>query len=68
MIDPMSETMRVRDHSRLCEHGSLIPHWITSGKGRWWKEPECYGGREVVLRRVGDGLWQEVEEPAHRDG
>lgn len=56
------DTMRLRDHTRLCEHGSLTPHWTTDGKGRWWKEPECYGGREIVLERVDDGLWREVEE------
>ena len=71
MIDPMggkvSETMRVRDHTRLCEHGSLIPHWLTSGKGRGWTEPACYAGREVVLDRVGDGLWREVEEKDRTD-
>jgi len=71
MIDPtggkVSETMRVRDHNQLCEHGSLTPHWITSGKGRWWKEPECYGGREIVLRRDDDGHWMEVGEKTGDD-
>ena len=54
------ETIRLRDHTRLCEHGSLWPHW--DNRGRWWKQPDCFGGFEVVLRRVGDHLWEEVRE------
>jgi hypothetical protein len=57
----MNEIVRLRDHTKMCEHGSLIPHWTTDGTGRWWRAPECYGGREVVLERVESGLWREVE-------
>jgi hypothetical protein len=56
----MDDTIRVRDHGRPCEHGSLWPHWIHAAEARWWKEPECPGGREMILRRVDDGLWREV--------
>lgn len=61
----MSETIRVRDHSRPCEHGSLWPHWLEVAKARWWQEPDCLGGRELILRRVGKGVWEEV--PADGD-
>jgi hypothetical protein len=58
----MSGTIRVRDHSRPCEHGSLWPHWIGSPtKAKWWQGPDCPGGREMILRRVGDGVWREAE-------
>lgn len=58
----MEETIRVRDHSRPCEHGSLWPHWINSAKARWWKEPECLGGKEMILRSRPDGSWVEVTD------
>lgn len=57
----MEETISVRDHSRPCEHGSLWPHWLDSAKARWWREPECPGGREMTLRRLDDRTWEEVE-------
>jgi hypothetical protein len=56
----MSDTISVRDHTRPCEHGSLWPHWINAAEARWWKEPECLGGREMTLRNVGDGVWEEL--------
>jgi hypothetical protein len=56
----VDETIGVRDHGRPCEHGSRWPHWIESGKARWWREPECPGGREMILRRLDDRTWMEV--------
>ena len=56
----MSETISVRDHSRPCEHGSLWHHWKEIKNAKWWQEPECLGGREMILRRVDNGLWEEV--------
>jgi hypothetical protein len=58
----MSDIIRVRDHSRPCEHGSLWPHWAEVRKAKWWQEPDCLGGREMVLRRLGEGVWEEVDE------
>jgi hypothetical protein len=58
----MSESIRVRDHNQPCEHGSLWPHWINVAQARWWQEPECLGGREMILRPLPDGMWMEVEE------
>ena len=58
----MGDTISVRDHSRPCEHGSLWPHWINAAHARWWKEPECLGGREMTLRRLDDAVWIEVDE------
>lgn len=58
----MNDTIAVRDHSQRCEHGSLWPHWFNVAKARWWHEPDCLGGREMTLRRVGDRLWTEVEK------
>jgi hypothetical protein len=58
----MTDIIKVRDHSRRCEHGSLWPHWFNAAKARWWQEPDCLGGREMTLRRVDDGVWAEVEE------
>lgn len=57
----MGETIRVRDHGRPCEHGSHLPHWLHASQARWWREPDCPGGREMVLRSVGAGVWEEVE-------
>ncbi len=60
-----SETIRVRDHTRPCEHGSLWPHWIGSPRNaKWWQGPDCPGGREMILRRIDDGIWEEVEPRA----
>ncbi len=56
----MDDVTTVRDHSKPCEHGSLWPHWIESTEARWWREPECLGGREMTLERVEDRLWREV--------
>ncbi len=53
----MIETISVRDHSQPCEHGLLWPHWIDGKKARWWRAPECPGGREMVLRHVEKDLW-----------
>jgi hypothetical protein len=58
----MSDIIRVRDHSRPCEHGSLWPHWAEVRTAKWWQEPDCLGGREMVLRRLGEGVWEEVDE------
>ena len=58
----MDDTIRVRDHSQPCEHGSLWSHWIEASKAKWWQEPDCLGGREMTLRRLDDGLWQEVDD------
>ena len=30
---------------------------------RWWKEPDCPGGREMILEARGDGTWAETAEP-----
>ena len=57
----MRDTTRVRDHSRPCEHGSLWPHWNETTKARWWQEPDCLGGRELILRQIDDGVWAEVK-------
>ena len=66
----MNDTISVRDHSRPCEHGSLWPHSVNPAQAKWWQEPECLGGREMILRKVGDGVWAEVgedgDEPAKR--
>lgn len=61
----MADTISVRDHSKACEHGSLWTHWI-GAKPKWWQAPDCLGGKEMILRRAGDGAWIEVEdgEPA----
>ena len=56
----MTEAITVRDHGEPCEHGSLWPHWIDVVKARWWKEPECLGGREMVLQRIDEATWREV--------
>jgi len=50
----------VRDHARPCEHGSLWAHWISPSTARWWKEPDCPGGREMILQSQGDGVWAEA--------
>ena len=65
----MSEAIRVRDHSLPCEHGSLWPHWEKASEAKWWQEPECLGGKEMVLHPVEDGLWREIraEEPHRSD-
>ena len=52
--------MSVRDHSRPCEYGSLWPHWTEVAKAKWWQEPECLGGREIVLQQRPDGAWIEI--------
>jgi hypothetical protein len=57
-----SETISVRDHDRPCEHGSLWAHWTNTAKARWWQEPECLGGRAMILRKVDEGVWMEVRE------
>ena len=56
----MSETISVRDHSQPCEHGSLWHHWDEIRAARWWQEPDCLGGREMILRGLDDGVWAEV--------
>lgn len=53
--------IRLRDHSRPCEHGSMWAHFEEAGKGRWWKEPDCPGGRQMLLESAGDGLWRETD-------
>ena len=57
----------VRDHSRPCEHGSLWAHFLETRKGRWWTEPDCPGGQEILLRRVEDGHWEEVDSGSADD-
>jgi hypothetical protein len=57
----MSDTISVRDHSQPCEHGSLWPHWEHPAQAKWWQEPECLGGREMILRSLGAGMWAEDE-------
>jgi hypothetical protein len=39
----------------------LWPHWEKASEAKWWQEPECLGGKEMILRSAGDGLWQEVD-------
>lgn len=56
------EIITVHDHNRMCEHGSLWPHWITVANAKWWQEPECLGGHRIVLRRVDGDLWQDITE------
>ena len=58
----MSDTITVRDHSQPCEHGSLWPHWVNAVNAKWWQEPECLGGRAMILRQVDEGVWMEVRE------
>ena len=60
-IDPQTRSITVRDHGQPCEHGSLWPHWTNAAKAKWWQEPECLGGKEMILDRVRDGVWREVE-------
>jgi hypothetical protein len=62
----VEEIISVRDHTRVCEHGSLWPHWTEVKNAKWWQEPECLGGREMILRRLGDGVWVEVEDGTDR--
>ena len=62
-----NDTISVRDHGRPCEHGSLWPHWINAANAKWWQEPECLGGKEMLLRQVEDGVWEEVEVNAVDD-
>jgi hypothetical protein len=57
----VTDVIRVRDHSEPCEHGSIWAHFEEIRKGRWWKEPDCPGGREMVLESVGDRLWRESD-------
>jgi hypothetical protein len=57
----MGDTISVRDHRRPCEHGSLWSHAVNPTKAKWWQEPECLGGREMILRSLGDGVWTEVD-------
>jgi hypothetical protein len=59
----MDDIIRLRDHERPCEHGSLWPHAHTAAKSKWWQGPDCPGGREMVFQRVGDGVWSEIEDP-----
>jgi hypothetical protein len=63
----MDDTLEVRDHRMPCEHGSRWSHWLEPTKARWWKDPDCPGGREIVLRRLEDGTWEEAEPPAGTD-
>jgi hypothetical protein len=51
----MCDTISVRDHSQPCEHGSLWHHWIDVAQAKWWQEPECLGGKEVILKRLREG-------------
>jgi hypothetical protein len=62
----MSGEIRLRDHTRPCEHGRLWAHW-GGARPKWWQEPDCPGGAEVVLRRRADGTWEEVpaDAPEH---
>jgi len=60
---PNEETVSVRNHQRPCEHGSLWPHWLEAANAKWWQEPECLGGREMILRRLDDHTWAEIESP-----
>lgn len=55
-----NDTINVRDHGEPCEHGSLWPHWINSANAKWWQEPECLGGREMILRQIDEGMWAEI--------
>ena len=64
----MGETISVRDHSRPCEHGSLWHHWTEIKNAKWWQEPECLGGWKMILRRVDNGLWEEITERVDGDG
>lgn len=57
----MDDTISVRDYSQPCEHGYLWPHWIETTKGKWWQQPDCFGGKKMILRRLPDGLLMEVE-------
>jgi hypothetical protein len=57
-----STTITVRDHSRQCEHGYLWGHWLATKSAKWWNEPDCLGGHEMVLRRRSDGVWEEVDQ------
>jgi len=59
----MGETISVRDHSEPCEHGSLWHHWTEIKNAKWWQEPECLGGRELILRRLDNGTWMEIDPP-----
>lgn len=56
------DVLVVRDHTKPCEHGSLWPHWITVKDAKWWQEPECLGGQEMTLKRLEDGMWQQVDQ------
>jgi hypothetical protein len=60
----MDDTIIVQDHTKLCEHGALWPHWSEVRKGKWWQNPDCPGGRTMVLQRQPDGSWREIEPPA----
>ena len=64
----MGETIIVRDHRRPCEHGHLWPHWTTIANAKWWQEPECLGGREMILLDLGDGRWQELTPDTGTEG
>ena len=59
-MDGSESTISVRDHSRPCKHGSLWPHWFEVRTARWWHEPDCLGGRELILRSRADGAWEVV--------
>lgn len=65
---PTGDTVRVRDHARPCEHGRLWPHWITTKNAKWWQEPECLGGMEMILRRRPEGLWEEIPAEGTEQG
>jgi hypothetical protein len=63
----MAHTISVRDHAVACEHGYLWSHWITVTNAKWWQEPECLGGREMILLDLGGGMWRELPTKAPRD-
>jgi len=43
-------------------------HFEETRKGRWWKEPDCPGGRQMVLESAGDGLWRETDPAQSSSG
>ena len=58
----MSDTITVRDHGQPCEHGSFWSHSVDAANAKWWQEPDCLGGRSMILRQVDEGVWMEVQE------
>ncbi len=62
----MSDTISLRDHTEPCEHGSLWSHFLNVAKSKWWHEPDCVGGRELIFQLQADGVWKEVPPVARR--